>query len=315
MKRLAKFAFVFPGQGSQYVGMGHEWANNYPVVRQYLEEADGVLGRALSSLMDKGPPEDLSQTVNCQPAVFVLNCACHELWRDLQPSAVAGHSLGEYSALVASGVLGWKEALALVKIRAELMQEEAERLPGAMLAVLGLEALAVEQVLEENADKGVVSIANYNCPGQVVVSCEEDLAETLATDLKTKGAKKIVRLPVSGAFHSPLVASAAGTFASRLENLDLIQPKAFLVSNFSARGTRNPTEIRYNLMHQMSSPVRWEDSVRWMLAEGITVFVELGPGRVLQGLIRRISNDAKVRSMEDAPVEELRDWLRHRLAG
>jgi [acyl-carrier-protein] S-malonyltransferase len=289
--------------------MGREWADNYPVIGQYFEEADRVLSRAVSSLIEKGPPEDLNRTVNCQPAVFVLNCACHALWKDLQPSAMAGHSLGEYSALVAGEVLDWKETLTLVKIRAELMQEDAERLPGAMLAVLGLEAQAVEQVVEENRNKGIVSIANYNCPGQVVVSCEEGLAEVLAKELKTRGAKKIVRLPVSGAFHSPLISSAASVFGSHLQNLDFGTPKASIVSNFSARGTRDPAEIRYNLTQQMSSPVRWEASVRWMLGEGISVFVELGPGRVLQGLIRRISKGAEVRSMEDAPLEELREWL------
>lgn len=289
--------------------MGREWANNYPVIRQYFEEADRVLGRAVSSLIEKGPPEDLNRTVTCQPAVFVLNCACHALWKDLQPSAMAGHSLGEYSALVAGEVLDWKEALTLVKIRAELMQEDAERLPGVMLAVLGLEAQAVEQVVEKNRNKGIVSIANYNCPGQVVISCEEDLAEILAVELETNGAKKVVRLPVSGAFHSPLVSSAASVFSSHLQNLDFGTPKALLVSNFSAQGTRDPAEIRYNLMQQMSSPVRWEESVHWMLAEGISVFVELGPGKVLQGLIRRISKGAEVRSMEDAPLEELREWL------
>lgn len=289
--------------------MGRDWAGDYPVVREYFQEAGSVLGRAISSLVEKGPPEELNQTVNCQPAVFVLNCACYALWNDFLPSAIAGHSLGEFSALVACGILDWRDALALVRRRAELMQESAQLSPGVMLAVLGLETEAVEEVVEEERGKGIVSVANYNCPGQVVVSCEESLVETLETRLKGKGAKRIVRLAVSGGFHSPLISSAANAFGSHLQNLPFNTPKTFLVSNFSGRGSRDVAEIRYNLTQQMSSPVRWEASVRWMLGEGISVFVELGPGKVLQGLIRRISKGAEVRSMEDAPLEELREWL------
>jgi len=293
--------------------MGQQWAKDYPSVAAYFEKADSVLGRPISRIAFQGPPEELNRTVNGQPAIFVLNCGCYALWRDFCPSAVAGHSLGEFPALVACGALSFDQALKMVEKRAELMQESAELSPGAMLAVLGLATEVVEKVVETNRTKGVVSLANYNCPGQVVVSCEASLLAEIERQLGERGAKKVVRLPVSGGFHSPLISQAAAAFGAYLRDVPFSAPTTVLVSNFSGRGTTDAAEIKHNILQQMSSPVRWEESIRWMLQEGISTFVELGPGRVLQGLIKRISKSVEVRSMEDASLDELQEWLRARI--
>lgn len=286
-----KIAFLFPGQGAQYVGMGRELAKAYPTAMDTFAEADETLNFALSALCFEGPKQDLGKTMNTQPAVLTTSIACFRVLAELGvcPAVVAGHSLGEYSALVAADAFSFPNAVQLVRLRAQYMQEAVPLGSGGMLAVLGLGEEAVRRVCDGAAAAGVLEIANYNCPGQIVLAGAIAALEAAVPLAKTEGAKKCVPLAVSGPFHSSLMRGAAERLAVVLGETDIYDPKIPIVSNVSADYVRWADDVRTALLRQMYNPVRWTESVRRMVEDGVDVFVEVGPGRVLTGLVRRIA--------------------------
>lgn len=291
-----KLAFLFPGQGAHAVGMGRALAEAFPAAREAFATADRVLGFALSKVCWEGPEEELRKTVHTQPALLVHSVAALRLLEaeGIRPSWVAGHSLGEYSACVAAGAIDYEEALPLVHARGALMYQAGIERPGAMAAVLGLDRAAVEAVCAEAASSGVVNAANLNAPGQVVVSGEVAAVEAACALAKARGAKRAIRLDVSGAFHSPLMASAAASLVERLEATTIRDARCPIIANVSAEPVRRAADLRAALAAQLLGAVRWEDSMRRLLADGATRFVEVGSGRVLRGLLRTIAKDAGV---------------------
>lgn len=302
---MRKIAFLYPGQGSQRVGMGKRIFNSYPPARKVLDLAHRILGFNLKKLCLEGPENELMRTANLQPALltlsWVLTMALEE--RGIFPQVVAGHSLGEYSAILAARVVDFATALKMVKKRACLMEEAEENQEGMMLAVLGF---ATEEIYRICSEVGGVVVANFNCPGQVVVSGYRERVFEVERKLKEAGARKTVPLPVSGAFHSPLMKKAAEKFSLFLDSIIFNEPTIPLVSNSTGSYARSAREIKDNLKVQMESPVLWEKSVRLLLKEGFDIFIEVGPGRVLQGLMKRIDPKAKVFGVEDLDsVEEI----------
>lgn len=301
-------AYVFPGQGSQAAGMGRDLQAGYAVARDTFQEADEALGFSLSRLCFEGPEEELRQTHNAQPAIMATSIACLRaaLVEDLLPPGVgfvAGHSLGEYTALVAAGALDFGQGVRLVRERGRLMQQAGEQVPSGMAAVLGLEDGALEQVCQEAG----VQVANLNCPGQVVISGPQDKLSLAMEMARNKGAKQVVPLNVSGAFHSAVMRPAEEGLASYLEDIPIRDPAIPVVSNVTARPVQDAGCVKVALVQQLCSPVRWHPSVEWMVAQGVTTFVEFGPGRVLSGLIRRINRQARVASVGDVDsLEKLR---------
>lgn len=298
---MRKVALVFPGQGSQYVGMGRSIFGADPAARAVFERADDLLDRALSELCFNGPEAALAETANTQVAVFVTNQACLAALGGPPADLALGHSLGEYSALAAAGVIGFDEALRLVGERADLMQRSAQRSDGGMLAVLGPAHKTVSELTAEYARQTgrVACVANYNCPGQTVVSAEEAALGDLSTQLTAAGAKRVVRLKVSGAFHSSLMGGAEEEFGRHLSAVEFKRAKIPVASNATGRVAAEPEALKAALARQMTSPVRWEQSVLEAIGLGATTFVEVGPGRVLSGLIRRISADVEMLNVED----------------
>lgn len=284
-----KLAIVFPGQGAQYPGMGKALAGAYPSARRFLDRADQILGQSISSLCFRGTPQELAETRNTQPAIFVINQIASTLLREagFEPDAVMGHSLGEYNALAAAGSLSFDDGLRLIAERSRLMQEQAERRPGMMAAVLGLNDDLVRELLD---DTGVV-VANFNCPGQVVVSGPIKAVERVMPAIEKAGAKRIVRLAVSGAFHSPLMSEAAEKLAEVLDAVEFHNAYIPVAANLTGRFSADAGELKEALRGQMTSPVKWRSSVEAALAGGIDTFVETGPGTVLSGLIRRTTGD------------------------
>ncbi|CAI8013308.1 Malonyl CoA-acyl carrier protein transacylase [Geodia barretti] len=297
---MTQLAFIFPGQGSQQVGMGAELARAYPIANTVFQEADAALGRALSQLCFEGPEEALKQTENTQLAILTCSVATLRILKELgiTPNAVAGHSLGEYSALVAAGVLDFADALRLVHARASLMAEAGETQQGTMAAILGME---IEQLRELcDGTEGTVNIANYNCPGQLVISGEVDAVNHVVSLAKVEiGERRCRLLPVSGAFHSPLMAPAQQKFRSALDSVTLYPPQVDIVMNVTGEFVKDVEDIRHLLFQQITQPVQWEKTLRTIEKAGITHFVEVGPGKVLSGLVKRTLPESSTVNVED----------------
>jgi [acyl-carrier-protein] S-malonyltransferase len=295
-------AWVFPGQGSQKVGMGRELADAFASSRAAFEEADRALGFALSTMCFDGPEEELRLTANTQPAILTASIAALRAFetRGLRPDYVAGHSLGEYSAIVAAGGLALADAVVAVRRRGQYMQEAVPVGQGAMAAILSLDAGAVAVACAEAAQGQVVSPANLNCPGQVVIAGHAAAVERAMELCKKAGAKRAVPLPVSAPFHCALMRPAQERMAADLAGLGFRDLDVPLVSNVDARTVRGASEVRDGLVRQISGAVRWQQSIELLVREGVTTFVELGPGTVLSGLVRKIHRDARVLNVEDA---------------
>lgn len=287
-----KKAYVFPGQGSQFPGMAKDLYESDPVAREMLEKANEILGFRITDIMFDGTAEDLKQTRVTQPAIFLHSVVLAKCLPDFKPDMVAGHSLGEFSALVAAGAMDFEEGLRLVSIRAQAMQKACETNPGAMAAVLALPSETIEKICSEC--DGIVVAANYNCEGQVVISGEKDAVEAACVRLKEAGAKRALPLPVGGAFHSPLMEPARKELAEGIEKAIFRTPSCPVYQNVTALPTTDPDEIRKNLLAQLTAPVRWTQSVVNMIGDGAGHFVELGPGKVLQGLVAKIGSGITV---------------------
>ena len=280
-----KKAYVFPGQGSQFPGMAKELYDNNPKAKELLERANEILGFRITDIMFDGTAEDLKATKVTQPAVFLHSVVLAACLEDFRPDMVAGHSLGEFSALAAAGAISFEDALRLVAVRANAMQKCCEAVPGTMAAIIGLPDETVEQICSET--EGLVIAANYNSNGQVVISGEKEAVDAACVKAKEAGAKRALPLAVSGAFHSPLMEPARQELAEAIERTAFSAPSCPVYQNVSAQAETDPQTIKANLLKQLTSPVRWTQSVKAMVADGAVSFTELGPGNVLQGLVRR----------------------------
>ena len=280
-------AYIFPGQGAQFTGMGLELYENYPIAQDLFEKANEILGFSITDVMFEGTAEELKQTKVTQPAIFLHSVILAKvLGEDFKPEMVAGHSLGELSALVANEVLTFEDGLTLVSKRAMAMQKACEAQESTMAAVLGLDDAVVEEVCERI--DGVVVAANYNCPGQLVISGEISAIDSACEVLTEKGARRALKLPVGGAFHSPLMEPAREELAAAIEATTFSEPICPVYQNVVAKAVNSPTEIKENLIAQLTAPVRWTQSVQAMIADGGSEFIEVGPGKVLTGLMRKI---------------------------
>lgn len=282
-------AYVFPGQGAQFVGMGKDLYDSNPKAKELFDKANDVLGYSITNIMFNGTDEDLKQTKVTQPAVFLHSVITALCLDDFQPDMVAGHSLGEFSALTAAGALSFEDGLRLVYARAMAMQTACEAAPSTMAAIIGLPDEIIEQVCDEISKDGYVVVpANYNCPGQVVISGNVEAVKEACAKLKEAGAKRALPLAVGGAFHSPLMEMARVELAKAIEAAPVNKPVCPVYQNVDAAPHSDPVEIKKDLLKQLTSPVRWTQSVKNMLADGMANFVECGPGQVLTGLIGRI---------------------------
>ena len=296
-----KIAFVFPGQGSQYAGMGREVSEKHPAARSVFDEADAALGSPISRLCFEGPEEDLKLTENTQPAMLTTSISLFRVLQEkgIQPDFVAGHSLGEYSALVAAGALDLGEAAALVRRRGRYMQEAVPVGVGAMAALLGLDLPGVQAVCERAAEGQVVSPANLNSPGQIVIAGNREAVERAVNLAKEAGAKRAILLQVSAPFHCKLMMPAEEKLSVDLDRVSFSDFRCALVTNVDAQPIRTGAEARSGLKRQVSRPVRWQQSVQRLLDEGVRTFVEVGPGKVLPGLIRSIDKSVTMLNVED----------------
>jgi len=291
-----KHAFIFPGQGSQFSGMGKNLYEKNATARALFEQANDILGFRITDLLFTGSDEDLKQTKVTQPAVFIHSVASYKTIEGAKPDMVAGHSLGEFSALVANNTLGFEDALRLVSIRARAMQKACEINPSTMAAVLALDDAKVEEICAAvvNETGEVVVAANFNCPGQVVISGSRKGIEVACERMKAAGAKRALVLPVGGAFHSPLMAPAKEELAAAIEATQFNEPSCPVYQNVVAAAVTNHGEIKQNLINQLTGTVRWTQSIQAMAADGATHFTEVGPGKVLQGLVSKIFKEAVV---------------------
>lgn len=300
-------ALVFPGQGSQYVGMGKDLYNDFSVCREVFDKANEILGYDLKSICFEGPEDVLKQTENTQPALFVHSLAIFEVIKNLKIDGVAGHSLGEYSALTSAGVFTFEIGLKLVKLRGLLMQESGNRNPGTMAAIIGLSEEKLKEICEDLSEIGIVQLANYNSPGQIVISGNV-LAVRKAIDIAKKSGAKIAKeLVVSGAFHSPLMNYAYERIANELNHIKMYEPKYPVYSNVTGEKFQNINQIKNLLIEQIIKPVKWQHIIENMIRDGIKTFIEVGAGKVLTGLIKRIN--ANVNVINIGTSEELKKFL------
>ncbi|MFX4261718.1 ACP S-malonyltransferase [Pelotomaculum propionicicum] len=297
-----KIAFVFPGQASQYAGMGKELYEEFPIAAAVFNRADDALGFSLSRLCFEGPQEELNLTANTQPAVLTTSAACLEVLKSMGapvPHAVAGHSLGEYTALVAADSLLFEDAVRLVRKRGQYMQEAVPVGEGGMAAVMGLSTELVEEACLKASGSGVVEAVNLNCPGQVVIAGDTAGLSAAEPLLKAAGARRVMPIPVSAPFHSSLMVPAGKRLAEDLNKVSVADPKIQVVANVSADLVSSGPEVRESLIRQVYSPVRWEECVLRMIHLGVDTFIEVGPGKVLSGLIKKISRDVTILNVED----------------
>lgn len=284
-------AFVFPGQGAQFVGMGKDLYENNPVAKEMFDKANEILGFNITDLMFNGTDEDLRQTKVTQPAIFLHSVILAKtMGDDFNPDMVAGHSLGEFSALVAAGALSFEDGLRLVSARAQAMQKACEKTPSTMAAVLALPDARVEELCA-SVTEGVVVPANYNCPGQIVISGSIEGVDAACAKMLEAGAKRALKLKVGGAFHSPLMEPARAELADAIAHTDFHAPKCPVYQNVNAEPQTDPETIKKNLIAQLTAPVRWTQTIQNMIAAGADTFVEVGPGAVLQGLVKKISSE------------------------
>lgn len=309
----SRVAIVFPGQGSQYVGMGRQLYEVSPIARDLFDRADAALGFSLSRLCFEGPQADLDDTIHAQPAILTVSIACFEALRErmsamgveFSPRLAAGHSLGQYTALVATGVMQFEDAVRLVYERGRLMKESSTERPGGMAAVIGLDEDVLEEVVREARSAGLVTLANANSPGQTVLSGEIDALKRAMELAQERGARMVQRLAITIASHSPLMDQAAGRFGELLSRVHLNPPEIPLIANISAQAVTTVDELRQELLGHLINPVQWTRSVREMLTQGVDTFVELGPRQVLTGLIKRISSDAHPVTLNDVEMAKL----------
>jgi [acyl-carrier-protein] S-malonyltransferase len=302
---MTKIAYIFPGQGSQSVGIGKDLYDNYEEAKAVFNKSDEILGRSISKICFEGPDEDLKQTINTQPAILTTSLAALAVVKSklsIEPTFVAGHSLGEYGALCEAGVLSLEDAIKLIAKRAELMSQTQG---GAMAAVLGLSDADVEECLKEANEVGYVAVANYNCPGQVVITGEEDALKDAEELLMASGAKRVLRLTVSGAFHSEKMRPAGEEFAKFLEDFQLNDAKIPVITNVDAQVTTNANNFKTKMPQQIYSSVYWTQTIQKMVAEGVDTFIEIGPGKVLAGLNKKITPETKVYNVFDKASLEL----------
>jgi [acyl-carrier-protein] S-malonyltransferase len=299
---MTQFAFVFPGQGSQTVGMLTELAATYPLVEETFREASDALGYDLWQLVNQGPAEELNKTWQTQPALLAASVAIYRVWQQQggeQPALMAGHSLGEYSALVCAGVLNFADAVKLVELRGKLMQEAVPEGTGAMQAIIGLDDAAIRKACEESAQGQVVSPVNFNSPGQVVIAGNKEAVERAGAACKAAGAKRALPLPVSVPSHCALMKPAADKLAVALESITFNAPAVAVINNVDVKAETDAAAIRHALVRQLYSPVRWTESVEAMAAQGVTQLLEMGPGKVLTGLTKRIVDSLTAAAVND----------------
>jgi [acyl-carrier-protein] S-malonyltransferase len=298
---MKRTAFVFPGQGSQYIGMGKELYENFKVAKEIFEEADDALHFSIKKICFQGPEEILRLTENTQPAILttsIVSLKVLQAEKGINPELTAGHSLGEYSALVASGVLSFKDAVQIVRLRGKFMQEAVPVGEGAMAAILGMERREVEKICEEVSSGEVLSPANFNCPGQIAIAGHSKAVERAIERVKQEG-KRAVLLQVSAPFHSPLMKPAGERLEKAMEGIPFGDLKVPVVTNVEAEINRSKERVKPLLIAQVSSPVRWEESIRKMIGEGIERVLEIGPGKVLTGLMKRIDSSVETGNLED----------------
>jgi [acyl-carrier-protein] S-malonyltransferase len=296
-------AFVYPGQGSQYVGMGQDLYEKFPEIAELYSQANEILGIDIASISFNGPEEKLKQTFITQPAIVVHSVAATRLVKNIEPGYTAGHSLGEFSALIKAGALSFEDGLKLVQLRGELMQRAGEENKGTMAAIIGMDTVTIIDVCKDASEAGIVQVANFNSPGQIVISGSVEGVRRAMVIAKERGAKMAKELVVHGAFHSPLMESAREDFRIALDNTEFKKVSIPVYTNVHAKpitADTDPEFIKQSLYDQLTSSVRWDESVVNMIADGATEFIELGPGKVLQGLIKRINNTVTIKGVDKA---------------